>query len=166
MKTVCEGVRKKIYLEEDRVCSFPRSMCIISWHSWQSQLFVQSTPSCPDSEWTIIEMDLKSDVPKTIPKPFDLSRYISTAVTFLVRVKEVSILFNGSILSTVIKSSEEPVKLEVPAHLNAKTPSMIIKSVQSTGECTCNNKSKISQVFSSPKSGGDSECPSLQGRVR
>ncbi|KAL4070259.1 hypothetical protein J3A83DRAFT_4094106 [Scleroderma citrinum] len=95
------------------------------------ELFVESK-TCGDSKWTVFEMDLKTGAQTTIPKPFDLSRFISAAVTFLVSVKEVAVLFNGILLSKISKSREEPVKLQLPLDLNASSPSksLTVKSVK------------------------------------
>lgn len=80
-------------------------------------------------------MDLKPGVQTTIPKPFDLSRFISAAVTFLISVKEVTVLFNGTPLSKISKSRREPVKIDLPADLKASSPtkSLTVKLVKTTG---------------------------------
>ena len=80
-------------------------------------------------------MDLKAGVQTTIPKPFDLSRFISAAVTFLVKVKEVTILFNGIPLSKITKSRGNPIELELPTHLKACSPakSLTVNSVKRIG---------------------------------
>jgi hypothetical protein len=62
---------------------------------------------CEATKWTAIEMEVK-DEQLPMPKPFDLSRFLCTAVTFLVRVKKITVLFNGQLLSEVVKSRGIP----------------------------------------------------------
>ncbi|KAL4065267.1 hypothetical protein J3A83DRAFT_4099689 [Scleroderma citrinum] len=97
-------------------------------------MFYDKDKDCEDSEWTVFEMNLKPGVQTAIPKPLDLSRFLSAAVTFLVSVIKVTILFNGIPLSKISKSRENPVKLQLPVDLKASSPteSLIVKSVKTT----------------------------------
>ncbi|KAG6332025.1 hypothetical protein ID866_7064 [Astraeus odoratus] len=109
---VSGGMRKRLFYDDD-------------------QLLVESRP-CDVNKWTIFEMDLKPDVLTSIPKPFDLSRFISTALTFLANVTEVVVRFDGSVLSTIRRTRKDPVGMKLPEDLKAAGPSkaMSIKSVK------------------------------------
>ncbi|KAG6333878.1 hypothetical protein ID866_5207, partial [Astraeus odoratus] len=67
---------------------------------------------------------------RSIPKPFDLTRYLSAAVTFLANVKQVTVLFNGSPLSIVRKTSQTSRKIDFPTHLKPSHASMTVKAVE------------------------------------
>ncbi|KAI6016706.1 hypothetical protein EDC04DRAFT_2747687 [Pisolithus marmoratus] len=112
------GIRKRMFYENN-------------------ELLVESTPDATRDcrDWTAFEMDLKPDADLAMPKPFDLSRFISTAVTFLVNVKNITVLFNGSLLSKITKSRMEPTKIELPPGLKPTSPSNAFKvtSVKAIG---------------------------------
>lgn len=92
-----------------------------------NELLVESGSYATARDWTTFEMDLKPEVDLTIPKPFDLSRFISTAVTFLVNVNNVTVLFNGSVLSKITKSRGEPTQIEIPQGLKSTSPSNLFE---------------------------------------
>ncbi|KAF9225079.1 hypothetical protein BS17DRAFT_879239 [Gyrodon lividus] len=88
--------------------------------------------SYPETKWTTIEMEVK-DEQLPMPKPFDLSTFFCTAVTFLTKVKRVTILFNGQLLSEITKFRGEAQKIEeLPKELKKKSKSgtMTVKSVE------------------------------------
>lgn len=92
-----------------------------------NELLVESGLYATTRDWTTFEMDLKPEADLTIPKPFDLSRFISTAVTFLVNVNNITVLFNGSVLSKITKSRGEPTKIELPQGLKPTSPSKVFE---------------------------------------
>ncbi|KAI5991739.1 hypothetical protein F5J12DRAFT_861117 [Pisolithus orientalis] len=93
------GIRKRMFYENNELLVESRSYA-----------------NRDSRDWTTFEMDLKSEADLTMPKPFDLSRFISTAMTFLVKVKNVTVLFNGS-------SRTEATKIEIPQGLKTTSPS-------------------------------------------
>ncbi|KIJ66567.1 hypothetical protein HYDPIDRAFT_26903 [Hydnomerulius pinastri MD-312] len=96
------------------------------------QLMVQSN-SCTKDKWTTIEMELKEELQIPIPKPFDLSRFLCAAVTFLVKIKKITMLFDGKVLSEITKSRGEATQVEqLPKYLRVKSNSgaMTVKSVE------------------------------------
>ncbi|KAF9235058.1 hypothetical protein BU15DRAFT_78434 [Melanogaster broomeanus] len=95
------------------------------------QLMVESGHS-EENKWTIIEMQVKDAQPPTTPKPFDLSRFLCTAVTFLAKVKKVTVVFNGKLLSEIAKFRGEAQEIELPMELklNSGTGGMTVESVE------------------------------------
>ncbi|KIJ09987.1 hypothetical protein PAXINDRAFT_16963 [Paxillus involutus ATCC 200175] len=84
------------------------------------------------TEWTAIELEVK-DEKLPMPKPFDLSRFLCTAVTFLVNVKKITVLFNGQLLSEIVKSrGEGGLVKDLPKDLKRKrdTGFMHVESVK------------------------------------
>ncbi|KAF8833690.1 hypothetical protein BDN67DRAFT_985857 [Paxillus ammoniavirescens] len=75
---------------------------------------------CTDTNWTMIEMEAE-DGRTAMPKPFDLSRFLCTAVTFLAKLEKITILFNGQRLSKITKSRGERVVIkDLPKDLETK----------------------------------------------
>ncbi|KIK80619.1 hypothetical protein PAXRUDRAFT_15687 [Paxillus rubicundulus Ve08.2h10] len=84
----------------------------------KDQLMVQHG-KCRATKWTMIEMEVNAgQLP--MPKPFDLSRFLCTSVTFLANVEKATILFNGRCLSEIIKSRCEAKIINLPKDLKAK----------------------------------------------
>ncbi|KAF9218548.1 hypothetical protein BS17DRAFT_791170 [Gyrodon lividus] len=107
---------KKMYYEED-------------------QLVVSSVP-CKNSAWTIIEMEVK-DEQLHLPKPFDLSRFLCTAVTFLTKVNKITVCVNGQLLSEITKSRCAGLEIkELPKDLKRKRDSgfMQVESVKTISQ--------------------------------
>ncbi|KIJ11344.1 hypothetical protein PAXINDRAFT_171798 [Paxillus involutus ATCC 200175] len=97
----------------------------------EDQLMVESR-TCERTKWTVIEMEVK-DEQLPMPKPFDLSKFFCTAVTFLTNVKNVDIRFDGESLSEITRSRGDAEKIErFPEGLKRKSKSgtMYVKSVE------------------------------------
>ncbi|KIK93084.1 hypothetical protein PAXRUDRAFT_145837 [Paxillus rubicundulus Ve08.2h10] len=96
----------------------------------EDQLMVQHG-NCEASEWATIEMEVK-DEKLPMPKPFDLSRFLCTAVTFLVKVKRVTITFNGQFLSGITRTPRVVRAIDLPEGLKNKRDNgfMQVQSVQ------------------------------------
>ncbi|KIK97727.1 hypothetical protein PAXRUDRAFT_762872 [Paxillus rubicundulus Ve08.2h10] len=95
------------------------------------QLMVESR-TCERTKWTVIEMEVK-DEQLPIPKPFDLSKFFCTAVTFLTKVQNVVIRFDGESLSEITRSRHDPDQIGgLPEGLKRKSKSgiMCVKSVE------------------------------------
>jgi hypothetical protein len=88
-----------------------------------------------NTKWTIIEMQVK-DAQLPMPSPFDLSRFLCTAVTFLANVTKVTVLFNGQLLSEITKSRGEAQKIKLPKDLqmNKESGAMAVESVETIGK--------------------------------
>ncbi|KIJ09990.1 hypothetical protein PAXINDRAFT_16966 [Paxillus involutus ATCC 200175] len=84
----------------------------------RDQLMVQPG-KCEATKWTIIEMEVRNEK-LPMPKPFDLSRFLCTAVTFLVEVKKITIRFNGHSLSEITKSPGIVQVIDVAEDLKRK----------------------------------------------
>ncbi|KAF9225090.1 hypothetical protein BS17DRAFT_577974 [Gyrodon lividus] len=117
------------------------------------QLMVESR-ACEGTKWTTIEMEVK-DEQLPMPKPFDLSTFFCTAVTFLTKVKRVTILFNGQLLSEITKFRGEAQKIEeLPKELKKKSKSgtMTVKSVEMIPQQVRVTLSKLGRSAGSKKS--------------
>ncbi|KAF9235045.1 hypothetical protein BU15DRAFT_65186 [Melanogaster broomeanus] len=95
------------------------------------QLMAESGPS-EENKWTIVEMQVKDAQSSAIPKPFDLSRFLCTAVTFLAKVKKVTVRFNGQLLSEIVKSRDKAQEIPLPEELklNRESGGMTVESVE------------------------------------
>ncbi|KAF9235050.1 hypothetical protein BU15DRAFT_78428 [Melanogaster broomeanus] len=95
------------------------------------QLMAESGPS-EENKWTIIEMQVKDAQPPAMPKPFDLSRFLCTAVTFLANVKKVAVRFNGQSLSEIAKIRGRAMEIDLPTELikDSGTGGMTVESVE------------------------------------
>ncbi|KAF8836689.1 hypothetical protein BDN67DRAFT_957661 [Paxillus ammoniavirescens] len=94
------------------------------------QLMVQPG-KCEATKWTTIEMEVK-DEKLSMPKPFDLSRFLCTAVTFLVKVQKLTITFNGQFLSEITRTRGTMQAIDLPKDLKSKRDNgfMQVQSVQ------------------------------------
>ncbi|KIJ13793.1 hypothetical protein PAXINDRAFT_170113 [Paxillus involutus ATCC 200175] len=94
------------------------------------QLMVQPG-KCEATKWTTIEMEVK-DEKLPMPKPFDLSRFLCTAVTFLVKVKKLTITFNGQFLSEITRTRGAVQAIDLSKDLKNKRDNgfMQVQSVQ------------------------------------
>ncbi|KIJ13860.1 hypothetical protein PAXINDRAFT_100530 [Paxillus involutus ATCC 200175] len=86
---------------------------------------------CAATKWTIIEMEVQ-DERLPMPEPFDFSRFLCTAATFLGNVKKITVLFNGQLLSDIVKSRGVAQAIELPQDLKSKRDNgfMQVQSVQ------------------------------------
>ncbi|KAH7886449.1 hypothetical protein F5I97DRAFT_2029040 [Phlebopus sp. FC_14] len=91
------------------------------YYNADDELMVESK-RCEATKWTVIEMQLKEDLSTALPKPFDLSRYLISAVTFLTNTKKVGIYFNGTLLAEIKRSREDAKKMSLPKDLKQTTP--------------------------------------------
>ncbi|KAF8833691.1 hypothetical protein BDN67DRAFT_1053660, partial [Paxillus ammoniavirescens] len=86
----------------------------------EEEILMVQHGKCTDTNWTMIEMEA-GDGQTAMPKPFDLSRFLCTAVTFLAKVEKITILFNGQRLSEITKSRGKGMIIEdLPKDLKTK----------------------------------------------
>lgn len=103
----------------------------------EAQLFARRGP-LPDSdaltsrEWTTFSMSLREPAP--IPVAFDFTRFLTSSITFMRQLCEISVYFDDKCLVKLTKSTGVPRDLGIPKGLNNRTPSrnMTIENVQST----------------------------------
>ncbi|KAL0072839.1 hypothetical protein AAF712_000602 [Marasmius tenuissimus] len=88
------------------------------------------------SEWTSFEMPLREESP--IPVAFDFTRFLTSSITFMTHLSQVSVFFDDKCLVKLSKSAKPPKVLELPGHLEAQTKSRTTRIVafQSTREYT------------------------------
>ncbi|KAG1825278.1 hypothetical protein EV424DRAFT_1392999 [Suillus variegatus] len=85
---------------------------------------------CDCDKWTVIEMELKQE--STIPRIFELTRFLVTSLTFLTRVEHVGIFLDNTELSRLTKKrSQASQPIAISPHMIKKSPdgTMTIDSV-------------------------------------
>lgn len=87
--------------------------------------------TCPQSEWTSIEMQLKEDMQIPVPKPFDLARFLAATMTFMSCVENAHVSFNDKIFMKIAKSRQVPSSIRVPKDMipRSKEDTMHIKGL-------------------------------------
>ncbi|KAG1798994.1 uncharacterized protein HD556DRAFT_1440065 [Suillus plorans] len=93
-------------------------------------LFVKKE-ECDCDKWTVIEMELKQE--STIPRIFELTRFLVTSVTFLTRVEHVEIFLDDTKLSHLTKTRKKASQsIAISQHMNRKSRdgTMTIDSVE------------------------------------
>ncbi|KAJ8595100.1 hypothetical protein M405DRAFT_929750, partial [Rhizopogon salebrosus TDB-379] len=73
--------------------------------------------TCPNSEWTSIEMKLKEDMRGPVPNPFDLARFLAATMTFMSRVETTSVFFDGRAFLKLAKFREVPTGIALPSDM-------------------------------------------------
>ena len=89
----------------------------------------------PDSEhtkWTTFSMPLREPGPP--PTPFDFIRFLASSITFMARLSEVSVYFDGKRLANLKKDRGVPRPLTLRKGLKTDTPkgTMKVSSVSVT----------------------------------
>ncbi|KIK42488.1 hypothetical protein CY34DRAFT_142335 [Suillus luteus UH-Slu-Lm8-n1] len=77
---------------------------MVSIYYCGDQLFVKKEPlNCDLDKWTaVIEMELKQE--STIPRIFELTRFLATSVTFLSHIQRVTVMLDDTELSCLTKT--------------------------------------------------------------
>ncbi|EDR11411.1 uncharacterized protein LACBIDRAFT_313549 [Laccaria bicolor S238N-H82] len=104
------------------------------WKDKKDQLFARRG-QLEDSEtqqWTTFEMKLREPAP--IPVAFDFARFLSSSITFMTHLSQISVYFDDSCLVRLKKSSGIPRDIGIPQFLNGVSPlrTMAVKSIKST----------------------------------
>jgi hypothetical protein len=112
------GKSLSIFFEGDQVYNAVQQLfCIIYIFL---QLYTQGN-TCAKSEWTSIEMDLKEDMRGPVPKPFDLARFLAATMTFMLRVKTISVSFDGRAFLKLAKSRDLPNDIALPSDMRFRS---------------------------------------------
>ena len=98
------------------------------------QLFARrgSLPKKTGDPWTVFEMDLREPAP--MPDVFDFARFLVSAITFKVHLRQVSVYFNDKRLVHLTKNVGSPKQIPIPQGLkpNSTMGFMNIKGLQAT----------------------------------
>ena len=101
------------------------------------QLYTEHA-TCPDNlnEWTSIEMSLKEDMRGSVPKPFDLARFLAATMTFTSHLQTTTVFFDNNIILKIAKSKETPSNVSLPPNMvaSSKERRMDIKTVSVVSE--------------------------------
>jgi len=86
-------------------------------------------------KWTSIEVKLKEGMRGSLPKPFDLARFLVTNMTFMSYLNTTSVLFDGNVIFKVVKSRKEPGSIRIPRVMDNTSVggTMTIKTVSFAG---------------------------------
>ncbi|KAH7924790.1 hypothetical protein BV22DRAFT_1034752 [Leucogyrophana mollusca] len=99
------------------------------------QLWVKHQRNTGENDpWTTIEMKLRKPAP--CPKPFDLTRFLTSSMTFMVNMNVATVYFDDKVLSVVRKDRSPAKQLPVPPHFVTSTPlrNMKITGVEVTAQ--------------------------------
>ena len=85
-----------------------------------------------NSPWTVFEMDLREPAP--MPDVFDFARFLVSAITFKVHLREVSVYFNDKKLVHLAKNVGTPKQISIPQGLKPSSTMgfMNVKALQAT----------------------------------
>jgi hypothetical protein len=72
------------------------------------------------SSWTSFEMVLRE--PSPIPPPFDLTRFLTSSITFMTHLQEISVYFNDWCLLKLKKAVGLPQLHQIPRGLSLTSP--------------------------------------------
>ncbi|KAH8112414.1 hypothetical protein DFH11DRAFT_1607467 [Phellopilus nigrolimitatus] len=107
------------------------------WKDKKDQLYARRgtlpESSSPDErQWTSFEMRLRESAP--MPVAFDLTRFLTSSITFMANVREVSVIFDGRKLARLVKKPGNPAVVPIPRGLKTSSPfgMMHVKGISST----------------------------------
>ncbi|KAG1747684.1 hypothetical protein EDB19DRAFT_1872895 [Suillus lakei] len=96
------------------------------------QLFVKKEQlSCDRDKWTVIEIELKQE--STIPRIFELTRFLVTSITFLTHIQSVTISLDDTELSCLTKTrnkASQPIAISEHMVRKSRSGTMTIDSVE------------------------------------
>lgn len=92
-------------------------------------------PESEHSDWTTFSMPLREPGPP--PTPFDFIRFLASSITFMARLSEVSVFFDGRCLANLKKDRGVPRPLGLRKGLKAETAkgTMKVTAVSAMREC-------------------------------
>lgn len=110
------------------------------WKDKKDQLFARRghlpTPDQPDpyQKWTTFDMDLRE--PSLLPSIFDFIRFLTSSITFMVHLQNVTVWFDSYRLGKITKDVGIPKEIPIPKHLKQKSEgnSMNMVSVKTSCE--------------------------------
>ncbi|OCH90810.1 hypothetical protein OBBRIDRAFT_834709 [Obba rivulosa] len=105
------------------------------WKDKKDQLFARRgnlPPSTANDPWTTFEMPLRE--PGPIPKAFDFTRFLTSSITFMAHLNEVSVYLDGQRLAKLTKAPGVPKSIALPSGLKSQSPmsTMRATSIQTT----------------------------------
>lgn len=95
------------------------------WKDKKDQLFARrghlppADQSDPYREWTTFEMELRE--PSPLPSIFDFIRFLTSSITFMVHLQNVTLWFDKCQLATITKDVGIPKEIVFPKHLKRKS---------------------------------------------
>lgn len=105
---------------------------MVSIYYGGDQLFVKKEQlNCDRDKWTVIEMELKQE--STIPRIFELTRFLVTSVTFLAHIQRVTILLDDTELACLTKTRNKASQsIAISEHMvrTSRNGTMTIDSVE------------------------------------
>ncbi|KAF8513724.1 hypothetical protein BU17DRAFT_95084 [Hysterangium stoloniferum] len=107
------------------------------WKDKKDQLFARRGDLPDDIEdtyrqWTTFEMELREAVP--MPTAFDFVRFLTSSITFMAHIENVTVWFDGHRLANVTKDKGVSKQMPVPSSLRSKSDAgmMTMKTVKTT----------------------------------
>ncbi|KAL5498075.1 hypothetical protein ACEPAH_3006 [Sanghuangporus vaninii] len=102
------------------------------WKDKKDQLFARRGTLPEPSQWTTFEMVLRD--PALMPSAFDLTRFLTSSITFMVHLREVAIYFNGRNLARLTKDPGSALSVSLPRGMKSSSPfsTMHVKTISST----------------------------------
>ncbi|KAF9451267.1 hypothetical protein P691DRAFT_796992 [Macrolepiota fuliginosa MF-IS2] len=104
------------------------------WKDKKDQLFARRGKLDDDSlsQWTSFDMVLRE--PSPIPPAFDFARFLSSSITFMTYLEEVSVYLNDWCLVKLRKTVGPPQMHQLPRGLSQKSPNnyMVVKGLKVT----------------------------------
>ncbi|GJE97590.1 hypothetical protein PsYK624_138110 [Phanerochaete sordida] len=97
------------------------------WKGGKDQLFARrgKLPEGEHSRWTTFSMPLREPGPP--PIPFDFIRFLASSITFMARLSEVSVFFDGRRLARLKKDRGIPKSIGLRKGLKAETAKSTMK---------------------------------------
>ncbi|EMD37151.1 hypothetical protein CERSUDRAFT_115067 [Gelatoporia subvermispora B] len=99
------------------------------WKDKKDQLFARRgnlPPSSTHDPWTTFEMPLRE--PGPIPKAFDFTRFLTSSITFMAHLNEVSVYLDDQRLTKLTKDPGVPKSIPLPSGLKSQTPMSTMKA--------------------------------------
>ena len=98
-------------------------------------------PNQTSDPWTTFEMNLREPAP--IPVPFNFTKFLTSSITFMAHLREVSVYFDNKRLVHLTKDTATPKQLTIPPGLNSTSPMgfMKIEGLKSTRKWSVNIRS-------------------------
>ncbi|KAL5520611.1 hypothetical protein ACEPAF_2612 [Sanghuangporus sanghuang] len=102
------------------------------WKDKKDQLFARRGTLPEPSQWTTFEMVLRDSAP--MPSAFDLTRFLTSSITFMVHLREVTVYFDGRNLARLTKDPGSAVSVSLPRGMKSSSPfsTMHVKTISST----------------------------------
>ena len=110
------------------------------WKDKKDQLFARrgdlpkSTDSDSNRQWTTFEMGLRESAP--MPSAFDFIRFLTSSITFMAHLDEVTVWLDGKRLAKLTKDKGIPKDLPIPSGFRNTSDAnmMTLKRVKTTCE--------------------------------